>query len=199
LSGIALPICGGRGRARRVCSARLHSRGIDSVREVLPVCGRLDCGLGRGRAICSANLHSRIVDSVRRDPATFRGGGAKLGRPVPHPRKVVAPDALCLADHPASARPGRRVDPSCRRMILDTLGTLDHFRHLHGEGSTVGWGEAGQSVRQICIVASLDSVRRDPATFRGGGAKLGRPVPHPRKVVAPHALCLADHPACVRG
>jgi hypothetical protein len=70
-------------------------------------------------------------------------------------------------------------------------------RSLAG-GSTVGWGEAGQSVRQICIVASIDSVRRAPAIFRGRGAKLGRPSLHLKKVVAPHALRLADHPASAR-
>jgi hypothetical protein len=34
--------------------------------------------------------------------------------------------------------------------------------------------ETGQSVRQICIVASIHSVGRSPAIFRGRSAELGR-------------------------
>jgi hypothetical protein len=48
---------------------------------------------------------------------------------------------------------------------------------LHSR-STDSWGEAGQSVRQIGIVALIDSVGGDPAVFRGRGAKLGRPSLH---------------------
>jgi hypothetical protein len=44
--------------------------------------------------------------------------------------------------------------------------------------ATRGLGEAGQSVRQICIVASFNSVGRDPAIFRGPGAETGRSSLH---------------------
>ena len=58
-------------------------------------------GVVGGREVCSAKLHSRGIDSVGGGPA-FRGScGGKLGGPSCRRRKVEAPDALCVADHPA--------------------------------------------------------------------------------------------------
>jgi hypothetical protein len=55
----------------------------------------------RARAVYSASLHSRIIDSVGGVRPFVRSGGGELGKPSGERRKVVAPDAPCLADHPA--------------------------------------------------------------------------------------------------
>ena len=64
-----------------------------------------------------------------------------------------------------------------------------------GAGPGGGWGEAGQSVRQSCIVASL-IVQGEPAPFPAAAGQSSEGVSYlHEKVVAPDALCLADHPA----
>ncbi len=55
----------------------------------------------RSRAICSANLHSRINRLKRPGPRADRQ--YKVREPFPEAEEQkVAPDALCLTDHPAS-------------------------------------------------------------------------------------------------
>ena len=58
--------------------------------------------MGRGRVICSTKSHSRGIDSGERGQVFGRGRRGKLGGHSSRPAKVVAPDALCFADDPAS-------------------------------------------------------------------------------------------------
>jgi hypothetical protein len=95
---------------------------------------------------------------------------------------------VCTGDLSRAGRFGR-VDSR-------TMNEIEAIRALAG-ASGRGWDEAGQSVRQICIVASIDSVGRSPAFVRAGVQSSAGLPSIQEKVVAPHALCLADHPASI--
>jgi hypothetical protein len=57
---------------------------------------------GRGRAIYSAGPHSRAIDSKGKGPAFLRCGVQSSGGLPYIEENVVAPDAPCLTDRPAS-------------------------------------------------------------------------------------------------
>ena len=132
-----------------------------------------------GRVVYSTKVHSRGIDSVRRGPAFRRGCGGKIGRRSRQRRKVVAPDALCSVDHPASGAGRIWVGAASSRDGVVVGGRVVYSTKVHSRG--------------------IDSVRRGPAFRRGCGGKIGRRSCQRRKVVAPDALCSVDHPASGAG
>jgi hypothetical protein len=67
-----------------------------------PACGSGWSWMVRVREVSSAKAHSRSIDSVRGGPAFRREGIQGSGGLSLLGEKVVAPDALCFGDHPAS-------------------------------------------------------------------------------------------------
>ena len=58
--------------------------------------------MARGRVICSTKAHSRAIDSIAVRPCLAAGRSQSPGVLPYIEENVVAPDALCFADDPAS-------------------------------------------------------------------------------------------------